>query len=273
MTSSISPVQFLGLATQTINNGVNGIVTWFGYVRGLDTRGTANTAISVGDETWAVGDKLYVHPTAAGKLTKVEPAAPNVKICVASIITRNQSSGVLFVRPTTNLTAADLSDVQITTPAVNQFLVYAGNRWENTALDISLDTTPALGGNLAGAGFNISNVTTITATGNVSATRVQNDGNLEIRSNVAGVARTWTFDAIGDLNLPVGGNISGSGYVTAVRVITDPRPLANLTPVAGGRAFVSDGNLVAAGNFGAEIGGGGANTVPVYSDGTNWFIG
>jgi hypothetical protein len=87
-----------------------------------------------------------------------------VKICVASIITRNQSSGVLFVRPTTNLTAADLSDVQITTPAVNQFLVYAGNRWENTALDISLDTTPALGGNLAGAGFNISNVGNITAT-------------------------------------------------------------------------------------------------------------
>jgi hypothetical protein len=111
-----------------------------------------------------VGDKLYVHPTAAGKLTKVEPAAPNVKICVASIITRNQNSGVLFVRPTTNLTAADLSDVQITTPATNQFLVYVGNRWENTALDISLDTTPALGGNLAGAGFNISNVGNITAT-------------------------------------------------------------------------------------------------------------
>jgi hypothetical protein len=164
MTNNISPVQFLGLATQDISNGVNGIVTWFGYVRDLDTRGTANTAISVGDETWAVGDKLYVHPTAAGKLTKVEPAAPNAKICVASIITRNQSSGALFVRPTTNLDMVDLSDVQITTPATNQFLVYAGNRWENTALDISLDTTPALGGNLAGAGFNISNVGNITAT-------------------------------------------------------------------------------------------------------------
>jgi hypothetical protein len=113
----------------------------------------------------------------------------------------------------------------------------------------------------------------IVTTGNVVATRVQNGGNLEIRSNVAGTSRTWTFDAIGDLNLPVGGNISGSGYVTAVRVITDPRPLANLTPVAGGRAFVSDGNLVAAGNFGVLIGSGGANTVPVYSDGTNWFIG
>ena len=45
---SISPVQFLGLATQNINTGINGVVTYFGYVRGLDTRGTANTAISVG---------------------------------------------------------------------------------------------------------------------------------------------------------------------------------------------------------------------------------
>jgi hypothetical protein len=113
----------------------------------------------------------------------------------------------------------------------------------------------------------------IVTTGNISTTRVQNNGNLEIRSNAAGTLKNWTFDSIGDLNLPVGGNISGSGYVTAVRVITDPRPLASLAPVAGGRAFVSDGNLVAIGNFGVEIGGGGSNTLPVYSDGVNWFIG
>jgi hypothetical protein len=165
---SINPVQFLGLATQNINNGVNGIVTYFGYVRGLDTRGTASTAISVGDEDWAVGDKLWVHPTAAGKLTKVEPQAPNVKICVAVVITRNQTTGVLFVRPTTNLTAADLSDVQITSPSSNQFLVYNSNRWENQALDISLDTTPVLGGNLDGGGYFISNVANVTAN-NLSA--------------------------------------------------------------------------------------------------------
>ena len=42
---------------------------------------------------------------------------------------------------------------------------------------------------------------------------------------------------------------------------------------AGQKAFISDGNLVAAGNFGAIVSGGGSNTVPVYSDGTNWRIG
>jgi hypothetical protein len=138
MESTIDPVQFLGLATQDINNGVNGVVTYFGYVRELDTRGTANTALSVGDEDWQVGDKLYVHPTAPGKLTNVEPEAPNVKICVASVINRNQTAGVLFVRPTTNLTLSKLSDVQIDTPQANELLQYvsANNRWENTS-DIS----------------------------------------------------------------------------------------------------------------------------------------
>jgi len=168
MMGNIDPVQFLGLATQDINNGVNGVITYFGYVRDLDTRGTANTAISVGDENWAVGDKLYVHPTAPGKLTKVEPAAPNVKICVSSVIIRNQTSGVLFVRPTTNLTAADLSDVQITSPASDQILLYDNNRWENVNFGIDIDTTPTLGGNLDGGGYFISNVANVTAN-NLSA--------------------------------------------------------------------------------------------------------
>jgi len=45
------------------------------------------------------------------------------------------------------------------------------------------------------------------------------------------------------------------------------------TAGAGAKAFVNNGNLVASGNFGAVIGDGGSNTVPVFSDGTNWRIG
>jgi hypothetical protein len=37
--------------------------------------------------------------------------------------------------------------------------------------------------------------------------------------------------------------------------------------------MVTDSTVAAAGNFGAVVTGGGANTVPVYSDGTNWRIG
>lgn len=51
--------------------------------------------------------------------------------------------------------------------------------------------------------------------------------------------------------------------------------VASLPPASNGvqRAFVNNSSVAATGNFGAIVAGGGANTVPVYSDGTNWRIG
>jgi hypothetical protein len=39
---------------------------------------------------------------------------------------------------------------------------------------------------------------------------------------------------------------------------------------AGARAFITDGSTA---TFAATVAGGGANKVPVYSDGTNWKVG
>lgn len=39
---------------------------------------------------------------------------------------------------------------------------------------------------------------------------------------------------------------------------------------AGTRAFITDGSTA---TFGATVTGGGANIVPIYSDGTNWKVG
>lgn len=43
-----------------------------------------------------------------------------------------------------------------------------------------------------------------------------------------------------------------------------------VTSGTGARAFVSDANAT---TFASTVAGGGANRVPVYSDGTNWKIG
>lgn len=55
---------------------------------------------------------------------------------------------------------------------------------------------------------------------------------------------------------------------------TGPTTVAKLLPVAqagvGARAFVTDANAT---TFASIVAGGGANKVPVYSDGTNWRIG
>jgi hypothetical protein len=45
---------------------------------------------------------------------------------------------------------------------------------------------------------------------------------------------------------------------------------AAATAGAGARAFVTDANAT---TFASVVAGGGANGVPVYSDGTNWRIG
>jgi hypothetical protein len=85
-------------------------------------------------------------------------------------------------------------------------------------------------------------------------------GNLLIQTTSNATPYNWTFGSTGTLTTP------GS-------VINTPVALANLTAVSGARAFVNNANLVAADNFGAQISGGGSNTVPVWSDGANWYIG
>ena len=65
------------------------------------------------------------------------------------------------------------------------------------------------------------------------------------------------------------------GTLTAVNALrVAPVTVANLPAAAlignGGQAFVSDANAT---TFNNVVAGGGANTVPVFSDGTNWRIG
>jgi len=56
-------------------------------------------------------------------------------------------------------------------------------------------------------------------------------------------------------------------------------PLGQLTDLggalfsAGARAMINDSTVTATGNFGAIVVGGGANIVPVFSDGVDWLIG
>jgi len=78
------------------------------------------------------------------------------------------------------------------------------------------------------------------------------------------------LNVIGDIE--VSGNITG-GNTISNSSITPSKALADLTATDGARAFVNDGNLAAAGNYGALIGNGGSNVVPVWSDGSNWYIG
>jgi hypothetical protein len=82
----------LGITTQDIEPGEDGMVTVWGKVREIDTTG--------GAEDWQVGDVLYVSPIYVGELTKVKPTAPNNVIPMAAVLKVDSTEGELFVRPT-----------------------------------------------------------------------------------------------------------------------------------------------------------------------------
>lgn len=86
-------------------------------------------------------------------------------------------------------------------------------------------------------------------------------------NNTLTVGNLVTSGSGGDITL-TGGDILGVNIV-----VTTPTALANLTPVAGGRAFVNNSNVAAVGNFGNLVSSGGSNIVPVWSDGISWYIG
>lgn len=125
------------------------------------------------------------------------------------------------------------------------------------------------GGNitlLAGQGS--TNGGDVTITGGVSEAGLASYGNVSV---VAG-ASTWTFDNTGQLQAP--GTITTAGNIIAAVIKTTPVAFASLpsaaTAGAGARAFVTDGNV---NTFASQVGGGGIYYVPVFSNGTDWYVG
>jgi hypothetical protein len=63
---------------------------------------------------------------------------------------------------------------------------------------------------------------------------------------------------------------TASGIIPALTVYTVATLPSAATSGVGARSFVSDATAT---TFASNVAGGGANKVPVYSDGTNWKIG
>lgn len=66
-------------------------------------------------------------------------------------------------------------------------------------------------------------------------------------------------------------NIKSTGVVVGLATTVASLPAAASNTY--GRVYVSDSTVAASGNFGAIVAGGGANKVPLWSDGVNWLIG
>jgi len=86
---------------------------------------------------------------------------------------------------------------------------------------------------------------------------VTTNGSILVSTDYNDRDNQWVFSSDGTMSFPV------LTYNT----------LPSATPI-GQRVFISDSTVAAEGNFGSNAFiGGGANLVPVYSNGSDWFIG
>jgi hypothetical protein len=131
-------------------------------------------------------------------------------------------------------------------------------------------------GKFAGYSSQANNTIILNATGsNLNVSTANTFTVKPIRSNVTTQAlfyNTTTGEISYDTLANYAGNITANVYIKTVATTFATLPSA-ATVGAGARAFITDGNLAASTNFGAQVTGGAANGVPVYSDGTVWRIG
>jgi hypothetical protein len=210
---SVREVRFMGLATESISSGVNGFVQHFGYVRDLDTRGTSSTSISVGDENWSAGDILYVHPTVPGKLTNVKPQH---EIVVAIIIIRHQTTGILFVRPSSSGHLEDIHDISISSPQDNDILLYnnSSSVWQNESLQTYLNSASVSAYNAA-SGYTDSQINALTTS------NIEEGTNLYFTNQRAINAASATYLPLSGGSVIGGLTISGNLYVAGSATYID----------------------------------------------------
>ena len=174
---------FVGVAFENIALNSFGRVIAMGLVPGLNT------------SAYVDNDTLWYDPAGSGAMTATKPAAPNIKAEIGIVINAGSGSpGSIYVKifSGSQLGGTD-QNVQLTSPANNDFLVYDGGdkRWENysassakTAIGLGNVENTALS-TWAGS-TNITTIGTIT-TGTVPA------------ANVSGLATVATSGKYSDL--------------------------------------------------------------------------
>lgn len=175
---------FVGVAFENIALNGFGRVVAMGKVSGLNT------------SAYLDNDTLWYDPAGSGAMTATKPTAPNIKAEIGIVINAGSgSSGSIYVKifPGSQLGGTD-QNVQLTSPANNDFLVYDGGdkRWENYSAS-SAKTAIGLGNVENTALSTWAGSTNITTLGTISTGTVP-------AANVSGLATVATSGKYSDLS-------------------------------------------------------------------------
>lgn len=150
---------------------------------------------------------------------------------------------------------------------------FFGNGSQLTGITASNVDANALVGNTLSANITTSSLTTLGTLGTLSVSGATTSGNIFTNGRISAFGNVVAGNILTPGQVSTSGNIYANNFIGTTEFTSNPVPYANLSLVAGSRSFINDSNLSASGNFGAVVSGGGANIVPVWSDGTNWYIG
>jgi hypothetical protein len=151
---SIREVRFMGVMLENVNHNNNGYVIDFGHLHDMDLDGSSSN-YAVGDEIWNAGDILYVHPTASGKLTKIEPKH-SISVAIVLDPGNGNGNGQMFVRPVSYGHLDDNHDVSVSGVTNGQFLQYNSSTdyWTPSSsgnfTDLYVDNSPVIKSNISG---------------------------------------------------------------------------------------------------------------------------
>ena len=199
----------------------------------------------------------------------------NLTITGVANITGNVATGNIAAGNLITANFANFANNVVITSNLSSGNLAAGNlitaNFANFTNNILVSGNANIGGNVFAANLVNGTSNIVFDTGN-SRVRVSVSGNPNIFSilttgaNVDGALNTTTLGVTGTA---VAANVTANVvFKSAVVIVTNLPPAA--TVGSGARSFVSDANTT---TWGALVGGGASNNVPVYSDGTSWRVG
>jgi mucin-19 len=114
----------IGLVSETIANGAEGFIIVSGALYKLNTTGLT------------AGAAVYLSPTTAGAYTTTEPQAPNQLVILGFVERVHATVGSIYVKIDNGYELTELHDVQITSPASGNTLIYDASVgvWKNANL-------------------------------------------------------------------------------------------------------------------------------------------
>ena len=114
----------LGMVTEPIASGAEGFITIMGTVNGLNTTGLTAGAL------------VYLSASTAGAYTTTAPTAPNHRVILGYVERVHATVGSIYVKVDNGYELDELHNVNITSPANNQALIYnsSTNVWNNSSI-------------------------------------------------------------------------------------------------------------------------------------------